>query len=210
MAEQKTRETLEAEWWEAWWQRSYSWDSLVFHSLGDEFGPRKKKGLFGETSLQDYWRRDPETGEPRTDEKMRQLGELVQAPDGDLWHRAHVPLKWLDDRPAKKAWDDTQNKKLLEILSIRLKKAGENSLENNGLESDLDGRAQFAGAVLPRGLSLSRMGSFSDGAMPVRVVSRHAWIENLFAEDVIFEEDADFSYSFIVRSAGFTDAKFRP
>jgi uncharacterized protein YjbI with pentapeptide repeats len=208
MTEQKTRETLKAEWWEAWWQKNYSWDNLDLHSLGDELGPRKKKGLFGETSLQDYWRRNPETGESRTDEKMLQSGELVQTPDGELWHRAHVPLKWLDGRPGKEAWDETQNQRLLDILSIRLTEAGQNSLEKIGLKSDLDGRAQLSGAVLPRGLSLSQMRSFGDGAMPVRVVSRHAWIENLFAAGQIFEDDADFSFSFITRAAIFPGAKF--
>lgn len=93
MTEQKTRETLEAEWWDKWWTAGYSWGALANHSLGDELLEDKKKGLFGESSLQDYWRRDPETGKQRTDEEMRQAGELVQTPDGELWHRAHVPLK---------------------------------------------------------------------------------------------------------------------
>jgi hypothetical protein len=133
MTEQKARETLEAKWWDKWWTRGYSWAALANHSLGDELLEEKKKGLFGESSLQDYWRLDPETGNHRTDDEMWQSGELTEAPDAVLWHRAHVPLKWPDGSDGKAAWGAADKQKLAKILSLRLSKAGQKALKKNFL-----------------------------------------------------------------------------
>lgn len=209
MAEQKTRETLEAEWWEAWWTRGYSWPALANHSLGDELLENNKKGLWGESSLQDYWRRDPDTGKERTNEEMYRLGELIKTPDGMLWHRAHVPLRWQDGRDAKQAWDGANKQKLASILSPRLTKAGQNALEKNRSEPNLDHRAQFSGVVLPDLFGLPGIGLPADDMLPVSLVITHAWIGSFFASEVIFENDADFSYSFISGLAGFSGAEFK-
>ena len=209
MTDQKTRETLEAEWWDKWWKTGYSWAALANHSLGHKLLEGKKKGLFGEASLQEYWRRDPETGKLRTDEEMWQAGELVQTPDGELWHRAHVPLRWQDGRDAKEAWDAANKQKLAKILSRRLIEAGQNALKKNLSEPNLDHRAQFSGVVLPDLFGLSKIGLPADDMLPVSLVVAHAWIGSFFASEVIFESDTDFSYSFISGLAGFSGSKFK-
>jgi hypothetical protein len=209
MTEQKTRETLEAAWWDKWWTAGYSWGALVNHSLGDELLEDKKKGLFGESSLQDYWRRDPETGKQRTDEEMRQSDELVQTPDGELWHRAHVPLKWRDGRPGKLAWSPTDKQKLIKILSLRLTEAGRNAFEKNRSEHDRDHRAQFSGAVLPNFFRLPRVKLPENAVLPVSLVIRNAWIEDFFVTNLVFENDTDFSYSFFSGLSSFEGADFK-
>ncbi len=93
MADPKNRERLEAEWWDEWRRADYSWSGLAKKRLGDE-PVSSRQGLFGETNLQAYWRRDPQTGIMRTDEEMLEVGELVRGPQGELWHLAHVPLEW--------------------------------------------------------------------------------------------------------------------
>ncbi|MFN7882839.1 MAG: pentapeptide repeat-containing protein, partial [bacterium] len=209
MTDQKARETLEAEWWERWWKTGYSWAALTNHSLGHELFEGRKKGLSGEASLQEYWRRDPETGKRRTDEEMWQAAELIKTPDGMLWHRAHVPLKWQDGSDAKEAWDDANKQKLANILSLRLTKARQDALKKNLSEPNLDHRAQFSGVVLPDLFRLSGIGLQADDMLPVSLVIADAWIGNFFASDLIFESDADFSYSFISGLAGFSGAEFK-
>lgn len=79
----ETKEERQARWWRDWWAADYSWDGLAKKEiLGG--------GQWGEKTLQDYWRRDPETGEARTDEAMKAVGELVEH-GGQWWHLAHLP-----------------------------------------------------------------------------------------------------------------------
>jgi hypothetical protein len=61
--------------------------------------PEPVEGRGGESeprpaTLQDYWRRDPETGQVRTDEEMEATGELTRDPHGKLWHIVHMPTEW--------------------------------------------------------------------------------------------------------------------
>ena len=77
MTEQKTRETLEAEWWDKWWRHDYSWDGLKSRGLGGDYLAFDTKGPNGEVNLQEYWRRDPETGQIRNNDAMIDAGELA-------------------------------------------------------------------------------------------------------------------------------------
>jgi hypothetical protein len=86
MAEPKSREQRKNDWWDAWWAADYSWAGLAKHKIRDQ------GGLHGEKTLQDYWRRDPETGVVRHDAAMIAAGEVVEF-DGRVIHITHLPPK---------------------------------------------------------------------------------------------------------------------
>jgi hypothetical protein len=203
MAEPKTREELEAEWWEAWWRDNFSWDGLTRRGIGGEYGSFKSKGPHGEGTLQDYWRRDPKTGTIRTDEEMLEVGELCR--DGDdgekLWHIAHVPLKWKSERIGKKAWIAAQKMKLYEILQLRLK--------NTEVSRDgVDGRAQFSGIVLDAELLLAASSEHGEPLKTARVLCKNGWFHSLDAKGTRFSEDTDFSGALVLGFADFREAYF--
>jgi len=94
------RKITESEWWDDWWRHDWSWNALKDKNwiAGDGH-------INGADTIQDYWRTapsgrtDPKDGTPvwtapRTDSEMEASGELVRAPDGRLWHIAHMPLRW--------------------------------------------------------------------------------------------------------------------
>lgn len=140
MAERKSREELLSAWWEGWRSRNYTWLGLARRSLSGD------GGLHGEATLQDYWRRDPVTGEERSDEALRAAGELVEAPDGSLWHVVHLPEEIPNHGPTNKSehWD-----KISELVAARIAAAKETTFTNDRLVGK-DGRAQLEGAVLQR------------------------------------------------------------
>jgi hypothetical protein len=203
MAEPKTREELEAEWWEGWRRGDYSWDGLKERGIGGDYGSFESKGPHDEVTLQDYWRRDPKTGAIRSDEEMLEVGELCR--DGDdrkkLWHIAHVPLYWKSKQPGKKAWIAAQRMKLYKILQLRLK---DTEVSRDGV----DGRAQLSGIVLDA-LPLLATSSDDGGSLKTaRVSCKNAWFHNLDAEEYRFSEDADFSDAFVLGFADFREAYF--
>jgi hypothetical protein len=209
MDEPKTLEALKADWWECWWEADYSWRKLRLHILGEH---SVVEGLLGEKTLQDYWRRHPETAKPRSDDEMLEAGELLISPDGNLWHLAHVPLRWKDGTPAKHGWDFDKNDQLNEILLLRLTKTGESEIEKNH-----DGRAQFSGIVISKGISLRRpsvateyqnkrhvgLGSYFREENPLRLVCRQSWLGSLKASNSFFDEEVDFSGSFFLKELVF-------
>ena len=203
MAEPRTREELEAEWWEEWWRRDYSWSGLKRRGIGGDYRLFKSKGPHEEVTLQDYWRRDPKTGAIRSDEVMLEVGELCR--DGDdgkkLWHIAHVPLNWRSKQPGKESWDAVQRMKLYEVLQLRLK--------NTEISRDgVDGRAQFFGIVLD---AVPLLAASSEDGKPLktaRVSCKNAWFHNLDAEGYRFSEDADFSDALVLGFADFRKAYF--
>lgn len=146
MAEAKTREEREAEWWEAWWSADYSWAGLRDKEIAGD------GGLHGEKSVQDYWRADPATGEIKADATLEACGELERDPYGFLWHIAHIPLLWRDGSRAKVEWNDARRQKLAAIIAARLRAAGETTASQKMFEKGIitgqDGRAQLAGCVL--------------------------------------------------------------
>lgn len=134
-------------WWRGWWAQDWSWAGLVDKPVGRN-GDTGHGGLEGERTLQDYWRRDPVSGAVRDDAAMEAAGELIRAPDGELWHLMHVPLTWASGSPAKIGWDASQLDRLSNLVVARLTAAAQTDCD--GLSNALapDGRAQFSGAVL--------------------------------------------------------------
>lgn len=125
MAERKTREELERDWWEKWRDKNFSWEELgALHPWGSPKHPWDgwmvpPGGALGQVvkadgapegsrsaTLQDYW----------SDQK----DNLVHG-DGKNWTRAHVPLQWADGAPAKAAWDKEQLRALDQILEEKLR-----------------------------------------------------------------------------------------
>lgn len=142
MAEAKSREQLEKEWWDAWWAADYSWEGLAKHKISGE------GGLFGEKTLQDYWRRDPETGAVRDDAAMRAAGEIVEI-DGTMFHIAHLPATLKYGAASSKAdlkhpvWANLDL-----LLAARLAAAAETTIDWKGDVEGRDARAQVVGTVL--------------------------------------------------------------
>jgi hypothetical protein len=203
MPEPKTREELEAEWWEGWWRNDYSWNGLRRRGIGGDYGSFESKGPHEEVTLQDYWRRDPETGAIRSDEIMLKVGELCRdADDGErLWHIAHVPLKWKSGKPAKQDWIATQKMKLHETLQLRQK---DTKVSRDGV----DGRAQLSGIVLDAVPLLAASLGDGEPLKTARVSCKNAWFHNLDAEGSRFCGDADFSGAFVSGFADFREACF--
>lgn len=81
----ETKAEREARWWADWFKADYSWEGLATKEITGG-------GIYGEKTLQDYWRRDPEKADIRSDETLKTLGELVKF-DGRWWHIAHLPLR---------------------------------------------------------------------------------------------------------------------
>lgn len=141
MAEPKSREQLEKEWWDAWWAADYSWAGLAKHKIGGE------GGLHGEKTLQDYWRRDPETGAMRDDAAMRAVGELVGI-DGTDFHIVHLPPQLKGGGATWKAdVESNEWSRFRAVLSARLGPAKETKIGLRLRATGQDGRAQFQGMV---------------------------------------------------------------
>lgn len=155
----ETRGERERRWWDNWYTSDYSWQGLAQKNI-------RGGGQFGEKNLQDYWRRDPSTGEIRTDAKLKACGELVEL-DGRWWHLVHLPLRGPNGQlscksdPGAPEWV-----RIGKLLANRLDAASETAGEfksvpledRNSLLRDqsflfwrpsvLDGRALFDGAVI--------------------------------------------------------------
>jgi hypothetical protein len=201
MAEPKNRERLEAEWWDDWRRADYSWSGLAKKGLGDE-PVSSRQGLFGETTLQAYWRRDPETGIMRTDEQMLAVGELVTGPQGELWHLAHVPLEWREGHSGKRFWSSANHQRVIEILNARLELAVSTRISHQNSEEKFDGRAQFSGIVLASNWFFSQKANEAsdtweaDIASALGVICKRAWISSIIFCEAKLDHRSDFSESF--------------
>ncbi len=138
---------IEGAWWDRWWASDWSWDGLKGKPVGANGGVSYGGG-HAERNLQDYWRRDPQSLAVRCDKAMLDAGELVQGPDGTLWHVAHVPMKWADGAPAKGAWDQSRRSALTSVIAQRVAEAGATHTDAWADPRGPDGRAQLQGAVL--------------------------------------------------------------
>ncbi len=138
---------IEAEWWDEWWKADWSWARLAEKEVGENLH-ETHGGAHGEMDLQAYWRRDPTTGKARDDDEMNEAGELMLAPDGALWHLAHVPLHWRDGVPAKAGWNATQRGRLAALIDARLALALVTKTDEYCVAEGPDGRAQLSGTVL--------------------------------------------------------------
>ncbi|MBI4536203.1 MAG: pentapeptide repeat-containing protein [Ignavibacteriae bacterium] len=171
----KTLEQVEQEWWELWWQLDYSWARLSdnkhairlvqqrsgsYHFTGGGFVPDNRPSLLSgsvsrvETMLQDYWRRDPDTGALRDDEVMKAAGELKEC-DGTLFHIAHLPPRTKSGQPTWKAnLKDQKWEQLESLIARRIGAAAESTvIELEGSRYAKDNRAQLQGTVLRRAVT---------------------------------------------------------
>ncbi|MGE0740992.1 MAG: pentapeptide repeat-containing protein [Hyphomonadaceae bacterium] len=153
MAELQTAEELIEE-WRSRRASDYSWASLGRREIAGG-------GLHGEETLQDYWRRDPESGAVRNDDQLRELGELIQGPDEKLWHIVHLPDRIADHGKTEKAsfgWEAWR--RITTIVASRLQHAEKTLIDDastrstrtrsarEGREAPREGRALLDGAVL--------------------------------------------------------------
>lgn len=95
-----SRAAAEAAWWQAWWQRDFSWQGLARVQAGHD-------------SLQDYWRVE--------------AGRLIPEPGSDrLWTRFHCPFVFADGSPSPKAaWTKAEWEDLRMSIRTRLARGSE-------------------------------------------------------------------------------------
>lgn len=167
MAEAKTKEQLEAEWWKRWHAEDFTWEGLAGKRLEgwlvyDEVLRQATSGqIYGkneiqlpmltegrDASLQDYWRADPRTGRLRTEAELELEQDLVRSPEQPTYHRVHLPFLYEDGTSTgKMSWPDSA----LDALSAARLTVSTETLwigpnYNRSIES-VDGRAQFQGGV---------------------------------------------------------------
>ncbi len=163
----ETAEERMARWWAEWWTADYSWAGLAKETPHGSGTPDKlwvgwrvgsddrltdaEATAQRPANLQDYWRRGPGSGrqddarpDAELDIDLLAAGELLKAPNGDLWHLAHVPATWPGGVAAKAAWPRDLTARLSTLLTARLD-AADGDADDNADGPDL--LAQFRGAV---------------------------------------------------------------
>lgn len=202
VAEVKTREEREAEWWKEWWDADYSWNGLAdpAKNIGGD------GGLHGERSLQDYWRRDPVTGEPREEATLAALGELEKRGD-DYWHIAHIPLHWPDGTPAKADWGTAKQQKLAALIAARVKAATETTVTAKIFADEQvtgkDGRAQLQGCIM---LAPPNHPDGRDAV--VNISARSCWLPAWYAKNCRIGPGIDLRSANVSGDANFEGACF--
>lgn len=200
-------------WWRRWWEQDWSWAGLADKPVGQN-GDTVHGGRHGERTLQEYWRRDPESGLVRDDAAMEAAGELIRAPDGILWHLAHVPLAWASGEPAKAGWDAARIGRLANLVAWRVHAAQETDVDGATNAKGSDGRAQLTGAVLVTAPSLPKGGYgllrlVCDGAWLRRWDTRGADFDPGFrCEAAVFVNGALFDRATFTGGSNFSDATF--
>lgn len=192
MADSKSPEQEVKEWWSQWRAADYSWRGLA------------RRRIQGLGTLQEYWRRD-QAGEVRDDEAMKAAGELVETPDGALWHIVHLPEEIPDHGVTDKSdWANPIWAKIDALVSARLAAAGETVLGVRARVSGQDRRAQLDGAVL-----LNRP-KLEDPARPLHVKAYRAmFLSGMDFDDAVFGKSASFDDSCFQSYAWFDSASFQ-
>ncbi len=151
MTEQKTREELEKEWWDAWWIQDYSWDGLAkkewvgWYKDSDNGTPYPVASTESPNSgaqkatLQDYWR----------SEKIY----LIKGIDGKYYTRFHMPFSTRtgsSNNNYKNSWDNNTWETFYSDLATFLNQAKLTRTKINEISeiSGADYRAQMQGVVL--------------------------------------------------------------
>jgi len=192
MAEHKSREAVEAEWWAAWRAADYSWQGLARKSW--EGWSLTLDGKLVETltapegsraaTLQDYWRAES--------------SDLI-AGDGQFWTRAHCPPAWVNGEPTGKiSWSVSQHAAFEEMLSSRLGEASD--LEVDGPHR----RAQFQGCVL---FEAPRHKLATDAPLCVKLQNA-CFIGTADFENLRFAEIAEFDQALFTRDVNFGAVRF--
>lgn len=221
MAEAKTKEQLEQEWWDRWWAEDYSWDGLAkkdwigwvvdaadgsIHEADAEAVKAAPEGRFRRASLQDYWR--------------DQAHDLVAGPDGKTFTRVHLPLTWRDGTPTEKGgWSDaTLDAILASKLSTGAETTGALGLKTGKYDwhvTGADRRTQLEGAVLLRGAPHPQ-GPASPVHLQCRIarfLGRADFSQQVFGpgagfDSTTFSDDAQFDSATFSGDARFDSANF--
>ena len=160
VSQREQSDISEGEWWKDWWTHDWSWEGLKEKNwIGGE------GHINGGDTIQDYWRIAPDgktdsDGKPvwtapRTDSDMEASGELVRAPDGQLWHIAHMPLQWKTNGrlPSPKADEtDPVHARLNLLIGQRLAAGRETQFRSLPDPIGQEGRAILYGLVWPQPL----------------------------------------------------------
>ena len=128
--------------WKNWWKADYSWNGLA----------KKQHTIWAHnfpwSSLQQYWRRDPSTGQLRNDAALIAAGELIEC-EGTTFHIVHLPPQlpsgattWKEDVGAPE-WE------VLEAITAKRVDAATGKVSH---WYGRDDRAQLRGAVLRRAI----------------------------------------------------------
>lgn len=213
MAEVKSREELEAEWWATWHEEDFTWEGLKKRPLegwivtggylydpgsGHVYGHHQKtrypslKEQQEPATLQDYWRADPATGQLRDVSNMS--SELVSVDGYPTYHCVHLPLTYEDGTSTSKV--DWEPSALDKIAAERLLTAKSTSWAGDWFDPVLrgaDGRAQFQGGVWLQGAA----------HLQALVVSLYLRYERAY-----FWGDAEFDHSTFDELANFFGVAF--
>jgi uncharacterized protein YjbI with pentapeptide repeats len=215
----KTREDLEADWWNRWWEKDYSWEGLARKKI------ENGGGVHGEITLQDYWRRDPQYPDVvRDDEAMIKSGELTRGSDGRLWHVLHLPLRTQTGVPVKIIWSDEKRRRLSNLIHARLLVAR----PGNSWTEAPDHRAQLQGGVLLEGcfelptssvlnqVNMDLSQSFiQDFDCSNRSIGSHSsFVRSLFSGRAVlsearFDDELNFHRTIFLQDARFDRSEFR-
>lgn len=189
---------LEGTWWRDWWDEDYSWEGLARKPVGKN-GTVIHGGIGGVVNLQDYWRRDPVSGQARDDATLIAAGEL-EALDGAVFHIAHVPRR---NRAGVGTWKaDLLHAKWVSLellINTRCGHSLQTTVGYRGLAEGVDGRVQLAGAVL-------RKAPYSATHLNIEA-SRSAYLCAADFSGQVFGKGARLPHAFLT-SASFDDAKF--
>lgn len=188
-------------WWTAWRTMDFTWAGLATHEMGVN-GRSIHGGAAGERTLQEYWRRDPETGRIRDDSELLRARELEEC-GGEIFHIAHLPDR---DRAGAATWKSDllhQNWERLDtLLAARLAKAEATAVDWKGEPTAADGRAQLVGVVLRAALPASRGGDFHVHA------ARSVTLGDADYSAVRFGPGACFSHALFCGQTRFTGSTF--
>lgn len=195
MAEPKSSEEFFKQWWIDWREEDFSWEGL------------QRRSTYNRTyeSLADYWRRDPDKPEHlRSDAKLREHGELVEDPDKNPWHLAHVPLEWKDGTATWKSDenhpDHHENWEILEGVVARRLEAAAATIDEDNPEAIQP--ALLTGAVLQ---SLPT----KNPDTPLCVSAQRSFWLMLDASDRTFQGEASFFGAGFQGDANFWKAGFQ-
>lgn len=233
MAEEKTREELEEEWWKRWHGEDFTWKGLedkplfgwvVAHGFlreaatGRFYGkpaPKVPVRVAGQSAnLQHYWSADPASGALRGIADM--ADELVLIDGQHTYHKVHLPLVYEDGTATLKAgWRPDA---LDAIVIARLLAAVDTGLPTEDFQENPNGadlRAQFQGGVWLKATSHSRGVEF-----PLRIrielayfagsacfIGANFWGKVSF-DRVVFSGSANFRGANFRSDASFLEARF--